>query len=195
MSPRPPSSALTVVRRPMGPPLATRAGAGQSQGPTAHPLRLRHNHIVPAAVLQTLDRLQPGAGRSIVALRQQEEHLLPSVDYSLTNKKLLPQLCHLLLQKCVTLAAQGRRQPLPPLCHSDAGAVCKWLSAQGPSKCKHQNKYYRLSRTVVPTVRLRAQVHGYDNLVGASQKSLMGGGSPNEQRPKKPCPHVHLSNV
>ena len=33
----------------------------------------------------------------MVALRQQEDLHLPAVDYSLDNRKLLPQLCHLLL--------------------------------------------------------------------------------------------------
>ena len=66
----------------------------------------------PAAVLRTLDHLQPGGGWSMVALRQQEDLHLPAVDYSLDNRKLLPQLCH--LQKCGSLAAQGRQKPPPP---------------------------------------------------------------------------------
>ena len=74
---------------------------------------LRHEHVVPAAVLQTLDRLQPGAGWSVVALRQQEVLHLPAVEYSLSNSRLLPELCHLLLQKSGTLAVQGRRDPSP----------------------------------------------------------------------------------
>ena len=74
---------------------------------------LRHEHVVPAAVLQTLDRLQLGAGWSMVALRQQGLLHLPAVDYSLSNSTLLPQLCHLLLQKSGTLAVQGRRDPPP----------------------------------------------------------------------------------
>ena len=50
----------------------------------------------------------------MVALRQHEDLHLPAVDYSLDNRKLLPQLCHLLLQKCGSLAAQGRQKPPPP---------------------------------------------------------------------------------
>ena len=49
----------------------------------------------------------------MVALRQEEDLHLPAVDYSLDNRKLLPQLCHLLLQKCGSLAAQGRHRPPP----------------------------------------------------------------------------------
>ena len=85
------------------------------QAPQSHAraLYLRHEHVVPTTVLQTLDRLQPGAGWSMVALRPQEDLHLPSVDYSLTNSKLLPQLCHLLLQKTWLVAAQGRQAPPP----------------------------------------------------------------------------------
>ena len=50
----------------------------------------------------------------MVALRQQEDLHLPAVDYSLDIRKLLPQLCHLLLQNCGSLAAQGRHKPPPP---------------------------------------------------------------------------------
>ena len=53
----------------------------------------------------------------MVALRQQEDLHLPAVDYSLDNRKLLPQLCHLHLQKCGSLAAQGRQKP-PPSSHA-----------------------------------------------------------------------------
>ena len=74
---------------------------------------LRHEHVVLAAVLQTLDRLQPGVGWSMVALRQQELLHLPAVEYSLSNNRLLPELCHLLLLKSGTLAVQGRRDPPP----------------------------------------------------------------------------------
>ena len=74
---------------------------------------LRHEHVVPVAVLQTLDRLQPGAGWSLVALRQQELLHLPVVEYSLSNNRLSLELCHLLLQKSGTLAVQGHRDPPP----------------------------------------------------------------------------------
>ena len=50
----------------------------------------------------------------MVALRQHEDLQLPLVDSSLSNTKLLPQLCHLLLQKCGTLVAQGCQRPPPP---------------------------------------------------------------------------------
>ena len=47
------------------------------------------------------------------ALRQQELRHLPAVDYSLSNNRLLPELCHLLLQKSGTLAVQGHSDPPP----------------------------------------------------------------------------------
>ena len=50
----------------------------------------------------------------MVALREQEDLHLPAVDYSMEKRKLLPQLCHLLLQKCGSLAAQGWQKPPPP---------------------------------------------------------------------------------
>ena len=111
---RPPSGTFTVVRRSPG-PLPTTQATSVTQAPEcqAAALRLRHEHVVPAAVLRTLDHLQPGVGWSMVALRQQEDLHLPAVDYSLDNRKLLPQLCHLLLQKCGSLAAQGRQKPPP----------------------------------------------------------------------------------
>ena len=77
-------------------------------------MRLRHEHVVPAAVLQTLDRLQPRAGWSMVALRKQELLHLTAVDYSMSNSRLLLEPCHLLLQKFGTLAVQGRSPPPPP---------------------------------------------------------------------------------
>ena len=49
----------------------------------------------------------------MVALWQQELLHLPAAVYSLTNNTLLPELCHLLLQKSGTLAVQGRRDPPP----------------------------------------------------------------------------------
>ena len=111
----PPSGTFTVVRRSLG-PLPTTQATSVTQAPEcqAAALRLRHEHVVPAAVLHTLDHLHPGVGWSMVALRQQEDLHLPAVDYSLDNRKLLPQLCHLLLQKCGSLAAQGRQKPPPP---------------------------------------------------------------------------------
>ena len=74
---------------------------------------LRHEHVVPAVVVQTLDRLQPGVGWSMVALRQHDLLHLLAVDYSLSSRGLLPELCHLLLHKSGTLAVQGRRDPPP----------------------------------------------------------------------------------
>ena len=44
---------------------------------------------------------------------EQELLHLPAVEYSLSNSTLLPELCHLLLQKSGTLAVQGRRDPPP----------------------------------------------------------------------------------
>ena len=49
----------------------------------------------------------------MVAVRQQEDLHLPSVDYSLTISKPLPQLCHLLLQKTGLVAAQRQQAPPP----------------------------------------------------------------------------------
>ena len=107
--PRPASTTIRVVRRPMGPLPTTQAiSAPQSH---AHALYLRHEQVVPATVLQTLDRLQPVAGWFMVALRQQVDLHLPSLDYSLTNSKLLPQLCPLLLQNIGIRGAQGRQAP------------------------------------------------------------------------------------
>ena len=70
---------------------------------------LRHEHVVPAVVLQTLGRLKLGAGWSMVALRGQELLHSPAVDYG----RLLAELCHLLLQKSGTLVVQGHRDPPP----------------------------------------------------------------------------------
>ena len=78
-----------------------------------HALYLRHDQVVPAAVLQTPDQFELGVGWSMVALRQQEDTHPPSVDYSLSNNRLLPQLCHLVFQKCGTLAVQGWQEPPP----------------------------------------------------------------------------------
>ena len=72
---------------------------------------LRHEHVAPAAVLQTLDRLQLGAEWCMVAQRQPELLHLPAVEYSLSNSRPLPELCHLLPQKSGTLALQRRRDP------------------------------------------------------------------------------------
>ena len=49
----------------------------------------------------------------MVALREQELLHLLAVDYSLSNSRPLPDLCHLLLQKSGSLAVQGRRDPPP----------------------------------------------------------------------------------
>ena len=69
---RPPTGTIRVVRRPMGPlpPNTASLGHWRPQCPKAPaPMLLRHEHVVPAAVLQTLDRLQLGAAWSMVALR------------------------------------------------------------------------------------------------------------------------------
>ena len=108
MLPRPPSRAHSIVRCPIGPQATSRARQAPAKGPKGEPLRVPHNHIAPAAVLEALDRLQCRAGPSMLFLRQQEELLLPSVKYSLSNTKLLPQLCHPLLHKCGTPAAHRR---------------------------------------------------------------------------------------
>ena len=60
----------------------------------------------------------------MVALRQQELLHLPAVEYSLTNSRLLPKLCHLVLQKSGTLAVQVRRDPPPPTSRPNLGPVC-----------------------------------------------------------------------
>ena len=111
--PRPPTGIVQVVRCPMGrvPPNPAGTVPQCPQAPAA--VLMRHEHVVPAAVLQTLDRLQPGAGWSMVALRQHELLHLPAVDYSLSNSRVLPELSHLLLQKSGTLAVQGHRDPPP----------------------------------------------------------------------------------
>ena len=113
--PRPTFGTVTVVRRPLPAPRDPSPDTQAIQSPQRHAnvLYLRHKHVVPTAVLQTLERLEPGASCSVVALRQQEDLHLPSLDYSLTNSKLSPQLCHLLLQKTGLVAAQGR-QASPP---------------------------------------------------------------------------------
>ena len=72
---------------------------------------LLHEQIVPAVMLQTLDRLQAGAWLSLVAPRQQELLHRPALDYSVSTSRLLPKLCHLLLQESGTLAVQGRKDP------------------------------------------------------------------------------------
>ena len=53
-------------------PLPTTQATSATQAPQcqAAALHLRHVHVVPAAVLCTLDHLQPGVGWSMVALRQ-----------------------------------------------------------------------------------------------------------------------------
>ena len=95
--PRPASGTVGIVQRPMGPlPDMHAIQATQSH---AHALYLRHEHVVPVALLQTWDRLQPGALWSMVALRQHKDGHLPVVDYSLTNSNLL-------LQKAELVAAQ-----------------------------------------------------------------------------------------
>ena len=112
--PRPPAGTVRVVRRPRG-PLPAKCASPPPQCPKAPAaMLLRHENVVPAAVLQTLDRLQPGAEWSMVVLRQQGLLHLPAVEYSLTNSILLPELCHVLLHKSGTLALQGRRNPPPP---------------------------------------------------------------------------------
>ena len=111
--PRPPTGTVRVVWRPMG-PLPPNPASPVPQHPKAPvAMLLRHEHVVLAAVLQTLDRLQLGAAWSMVALRHQELLHLPAVEYSLSNSRVLPELCHLLLQKCGTLAVQGRTDPPP----------------------------------------------------------------------------------
>ena len=50
----------------------------------------------------------------MVDLRQQEDLHLHALDYCLDNRNLLPPLCHPLLQKCGSLAAQGWQKPPPP---------------------------------------------------------------------------------
>ena len=53
---------------------------------------------------------------------------------SLDNRKLLPQVCHLLLQKCGSLAAQGRQETPTTPCHPDLRPLRGRLRAPGPSK-------------------------------------------------------------
>ena len=56
----------------------------------ADPLGLRHEHKVLAAVLQTLDRVQPNAVWSMVDPREQENLLPHTIEYFVNNFKLLP---------------------------------------------------------------------------------------------------------
>ena len=49
----------------------------------------------------------------MVALRQQEDLHVPSVDYSLTESKLSPQSCYMLVQKARLVVAQGPQEPPP----------------------------------------------------------------------------------
>ena len=111
--PRPPTGTVWLVRRPMGrlPPNSAGRLPRCPKAPAA--MLQRHDHVVPAALLQTLDLLQPGAGWSMVALAQQKVLHLPAVEYSVTNSRLLQELWHVLLQKSGTLPVQGRRDPPP----------------------------------------------------------------------------------
>ena len=61
--PRPPSGTFTVVRRPLR-PLPTTQATSVTHAPQCHAaaLHLRHEHVVPAAVLRTFDHLQPRVG-------------------------------------------------------------------------------------------------------------------------------------
>ena len=130
--PHPPSGTVKVVCRPMGPFQAPQSCHAQA-------LYFRDEQVVPAAVLQALDRLQPGAGWSMVALRQQEDLHLPSIDYSLTNSMLLPQMCLLLLQKTGQVAAQGRQAP------PTQQATLTGLHAYGYQPCSRLNISTKIS--------------------------------------------------
>ena len=70
----------------------------------------------------------------MVALRQQELLHLPAVDYSLSNSRLLPKLCHLLLQKSGTLAVQGYRDPPPQLATLTLGLYADGYQPRGRPK-------------------------------------------------------------
>ena len=109
--PRPPTGTVRIVRRPMGPLPPSSASPVPQCPPTPDAMLLGHDHVVPVGVLQILDRLQLGAGWSMVALRQRELLHLPTVEYSLSNSGLLPELCHLPLQNLGTLAVRCRDPP------------------------------------------------------------------------------------
>ena len=111
--PRPPTGTLRIVRCPRGPVPCNPASRVPQCTQTPAAMLLRHKHVVPAAVLQTVDHHQPGGGWSMVALRQHELLCHPALDYSVSNGTPLPQLCHLLLLKSGNLAVQGRRDPPP----------------------------------------------------------------------------------
>ena len=122
--PRPPTSILRALRQPMC-LLPPNSCSPPHQCPkAAAAMLLLHEHVVPAVVLRTLDRLQPGAGWSMVKLRQQELLHLLAVEYSLTNGTLMTELCHVLLQKSSSLAVQRRRNPTPQTRHPNLGLVC-----------------------------------------------------------------------
>ena len=124
---RGPSFSNTVVHRPLGPaPTTTKGMRPHSHVSTADPLLLRHQHVVSTAVLGTLDRLQPGAGWSMVAPSKQQHLQLPTMDYSLTNSALLPQLCHLLGQVWHTSSRMSPTSPTPKS-HINPCLVCQWL--------------------------------------------------------------------
>ena len=131
---RPPSGTFTVVRRSLG-PLPTTQATSVTQAPEcqAAALRLRHEHVVPAAVLRTLDHLQPGVGWSMVALRQQEDVHLPAVNVpgqqEVVTTAVPPTSTEVWLIGCPRPA----ETPTTP-CHPDLRPLRRRLPAPGPSK-------------------------------------------------------------
>ena len=109
------------------PPLCQSPGCVRPTGPFEPPppipithgphapaaILLRHEHVVLAAVLQTLDRLPPGDFWSVVAPWQKGVLHLSMQDYSLSNCRFFLRLCHLFPLKSGMLALKRRCEPPP----------------------------------------------------------------------------------
>ena len=95
------------------------------------PDSLEHRNNPAGTTLGFKRAPRAGAGWSMVALRQQELLHLPAVEYSLTKSRVLPELCHLLLQKSGTLAVQGRRDPSPQQATPNLGLYADGYQPRG----------------------------------------------------------------
>ena len=79
-------------------------------------------------------------GAAVAAVQVQYHLHVPSVDYSLTNSKLLPQLYHLLLKKTGLVATQGWQAPPPQHATLPVG-----LYADGYQPCGRPNISTKIS--------------------------------------------------